>query len=97
MRAGFAQTDLFLTGEYELILGRPQRRGFHFRNPGFRSACKYAHKIPFVVKLNPRRTAFLSEQFDQALFGTVKEDEHGGQHCRSHYLFRVRNRAAVSW
>ena len=36
-------------------------------------ARKYAHKIPFVVKLNHNELLSYPNSFDQVLFGTVKE------------------------
>lgn len=36
-------------------------------------ARKYAHKIPFVVKLNHNELLTLPNTYDQVLFGTVKE------------------------
>src|SRR3954447_24294914 len=34
---------------------------------------KYAHKIPFIVKINHNELLTLPNRFDQVLFGTVKE------------------------
>src|SRR5919106_5520010 len=34
---------------------------------------KYAHKIPFIVKINHNELLTLPNKFDQVLFGTVKE------------------------
>jgi len=36
-------------------------------------ARKYAHKIPFIVKINHNELLTLPNKFDQVLFGTVKE------------------------
>jgi len=36
-------------------------------------ARKYAHKIPFIVKINHNELLTLPNKFDQILFGTVKE------------------------
>ena len=36
-------------------------------------ARKYAHKIPFIVKLNHNELLSYPNSFDQGLFGTVKE------------------------
>ena len=36
-------------------------------------ARKYAHKIPFIVKLNHNELLSYPNTFDQVLFGTVKE------------------------
>jgi len=36
-------------------------------------ARKYAHKIPFIVKINHNELLSLPNRFDQILFGTVKE------------------------
>src|SRR5271156_2080302 len=37
------------------------------------TARKYAHKIPFVVKINHNELLTYPNKFDQILFGTVKE------------------------
>src|SRR3989442_7086221 len=34
---------------------------------------KYAHRIPFIVKINDNKLMTLPNRFDQVLFGTVKE------------------------
>src|SRR5215211_1029226 len=39
---------------------------------------KYAHKIPFIVKLNHNELLTLPNKFDQILFGTVKEAHNLG-------------------
>ena len=36
-------------------------------------ARKYAHKIPFIVKINHNELLTYPNKFDQILFGTVKE------------------------
>ena len=36
-------------------------------------ARKYAHKIPFVVKLNHNELLTYPNSYDQVMFGTVKE------------------------
>jgi len=41
-------------------------------------ARKYAHKIPFVVKINHNELLRLPNKFDQVLFGTVKEAHNLG-------------------
>jgi fructose-bisphosphate aldolase, class I len=41
-------------------------------------ARRYAHKIPFVVKLNHNELLTLPNKFDQVLFGTVKEAHNMG-------------------
>jgi fructose-bisphosphate aldolase, class I len=41
-------------------------------------ARKYAHKIPFVVKINHNELLTLPNKFDQVLFGTVKEAHNLG-------------------
>src|SRR5919107_1852644 len=41
-------------------------------------ARKYAHKIPFIVKLNHNELLTLPNKFDQVLFGTVKEAHNLG-------------------
>jgi class I fructose-bisphosphate aldolase len=41
-------------------------------------ARKYAHKIPFIVKINHNELLTLPNKFDQVLFGTVKEAHNLG-------------------
>lgn len=41
-------------------------------------ARRYAHKIPFIVKINHNELLTLPNKFDQVLFGTVKEAHHMG-------------------
>ena len=41
-------------------------------------ARKYAHKIPFIVKINHNELLTLPNKFDQVLFGTVKESHNLG-------------------
>ncbi len=41
-------------------------------------ARKYAHKIPFIVKINHNELLTLPNQFDQVLFGNVKEAKNMG-------------------
>jgi fructose-bisphosphate aldolase, class I len=41
-------------------------------------ARKYAHKIPFIVKINHNELLTLPNRFDQVLFGTVKEAHNMG-------------------
>src|SRR5213080_635222 len=41
-------------------------------------ARKYAHKIPFIVKINHNEMLTLPNKFDQVLFGTVKEAKNLG-------------------
>ena len=41
-------------------------------------ARKYAHKIPFIVKINHNEMLTLPNKFDQVLFGTVKEAHNLG-------------------
>jgi len=41
-------------------------------------ARKYAHKIPFIVKINHNELLTLPNKFDQILFGTVKEAQNLG-------------------
>lgn len=52
-------------------------------------ARKYAHKIPFIVKLNHNELLTYPNSYDQVMFGTVKEAWNmGGCSSRRHYLFR---------
>src|SRR5258708_23647630 len=39
-------------------------------------ARKYAHKIPFIVKINHNELLTLPNKFEQVLFGTVKESKN---------------------
>ena len=41
-------------------------------------ARRYAHKIPFIVKINHNELLTLPNKFDQVLFGTVKEAHNMG-------------------
>ncbi len=41
-------------------------------------ARKYAHKIPFIVKINHNELLTLPNRFDQVMFGTVKEAHNLG-------------------
>jgi class I fructose-bisphosphate aldolase len=41
-------------------------------------ARKYAHKIPFIVKINHNELMTLPNQFDQVMFGNVKEAKNMG-------------------
>src|SRR5207248_6006228 len=41
-------------------------------------ARKYAHRIPFIVKINHNELLTLPNKFDQVLFGTVKEARNLG-------------------
>ena len=41
-------------------------------------ARKYAHKIPFIVKINDNELLTLPNKFDQVFFGTVKEAHNMG-------------------
>jgi class I fructose-bisphosphate aldolase len=58
-------------------------------------ARKYAHKIPFIVKLNHNELLSYPNTFDQVLFGTVKEAWNMGAVAGPPSI-SVRNRAAVS-
>ena len=42
------------------------------------SRAKYAHKIPFIVKINHNELLTAPNKFDQVLFGTVKEAHNMG-------------------
>ena len=64
-------------------------------------ARKYAHKIPFLVKLNHNELLTYPNSYNQILFGTVKLQsnlirhgdgsmEYGRRSCRGHDLFRIR-------
>ena len=59
-------------------------------------ARKYAHKIPFLVKINHNELLTYPNKFDQIMFGTVKQGaRHGRRGGRRDHLFRLgRKRAA---
>jgi DhnA family fructose-bisphosphate aldolase class Ia len=48
---------------------------------------KYAHKIPFVVKLNHNELLTYPKKYDQIMFGSVRGLEHGSYSCRSNGIF----------
>ena len=53
-------------------------------------ARKYAHKIPFIVKINHNELLTYPNKFDQIMFGTVKQASgHGRRGGRGHHLFRL--------
>ena len=52
---------------------RLQRRGLDLRRARQRVARKYAHKIPFIVKINHNELLTYPNKFDQIMFGTVKQ------------------------
>ena len=43
-------------------------------------ARKYAHKIPFIVKINHNELLTYPNQFDQVMFGTVEQARNMGAH-----------------
>ena len=54
-------------------------------------ARKYAHKIPFIVKINHNELLTLPNKFDQVMFGTVKGGpQHGRSGGRRDDLFWIR-------
>ena len=54
-------------------------------------ARKYAHKIPFIVKINHNELLTYPNKFDQILFGTVRGSvRHGRGRRRRDHLFRLR-------
>ena len=50
-------------------------------------ARKYAHKIPFIVKINHNELLTLPNKFDQVLFGTVKEAHNLGAVAVGAYIY----------
>ena len=63
-------------GAYQYRLGRSTRkilRETFVQHPCFLVARKYAHKIPFCVKLNHNELMTYPTKYDQILFGTVDE------------------------
>ena len=52
---------------------------------------KWAHKIPFIVKLNHNELLTYPNKFDQVMFGDGRAGlEHGGGRGRRHHLLRLR-------
>ena len=62
----------------KLAIGRVQRSRLDVRRTRRRRPAKYAHKIPFIVKINHNELLTLPNKFDQVLFGTVKEARNLG-------------------
>ena len=57
-------------------------------------ARRYAHKIPFLVKINHNELLTYPNKFDQIMFGTVKQARgHGRRRRRRHHLLRLGPRA----
>jgi class I fructose-bisphosphate aldolase len=44
-------------------------------------ARKYAHKIPFIVKINHNELLTYPNQFDQVMFGTIEQASNMGAGC----------------
>ena len=56
-------------------------------------ARKYAHKIPFLVKINHNELLTYPNKFDQILFGSVRAGlEHGRYGCGRHHVLRLRRK-----
>ena len=58
-------------------------------------ARKYAHKIPFIVKLNHNELLTYPNSYDQVMFGTVKEAWNMGAVAVGATIYFVRNKAAA--
>ena len=58
-------------------------------------ARKYAHKIPFIVKLNHNELLTYPNSYDQVMFGTVKEAWNMGAVAVVLPFISVRNKAAA--
>lgn len=53
-------------------------------------ARKYAHKIPFIVKINHNELLTYPNRFDQVMFGSIDQcRDMGGRRGRGDYLLRV--------
>ena len=53
-------------------------------------ARKYAHQIPFIVKINHNEFLTYPNKFDQIMFGNVKQAwDLGCNCCGCHNLFRI--------
>jgi class I fructose-bisphosphate aldolase len=59
---------------------------YRFYNGRFSYFQKYAHKIPFVVKLN-HNELLTYPKYDQIMFGSVRDLEHGSYSCRTTVYF----------
>ena len=53
--------------------GRLQRRGLDLRRARARARAQYAHKIPFIVKINHNELLTYPNEFDQIMFGSVEQ------------------------
>src|SRR6202022_1570912 len=73
--ASFAKNPIYFDGEN--IVKLAIEGGCHARPSTFgvlgSVARKYAHRIPFIVKLNHNQLLTYPNEFDQILFGTVRE------------------------
>ena len=49
-----------------------QRGGHHLRR-AWRRRRTYAHRIPFIVKINHNELLTVPNAYDQIMFGTIKE------------------------
>lgn len=60
-------------------------------------ARKYAHKIPFIVKINHNELLSYPNTYDQVLFGTVRDAWNMGAAAVGATIYSVRRRAAGNW
>ena len=94
------EPGLFRPGEHREAghRRRLQRRRLHLGVLGAVSR-KYAHKIPFLVKINHNELLTYPNKFDQIMFGTVEAGAgHGRGGRRRDDLFRLRpKRRGRSW
>ena len=71
--------------------GRLQRGGHHLRRARASVSRRYAHRIPFIVKLNHNELLTYPNEFDQIMFGSVEEAyDLGRRRRRRHDLLRLR-------
>jgi class I fructose-bisphosphate aldolase len=52
---------------------------------------KYAHKIPFVVKLNHNELLTYPKKYDQIMFGSVREAWNMGAIAEQRYILDLPN------
>src|SRR5256886_12220515 len=73
--ASFAKNPIYFDGENIVKLAIEGGCNAVASTFGVLASCsrKYAHKIPFIVKINHNEFLTFPNEFDQIMFGTVKE------------------------
>ena len=98
LRGGFVRSEsrLFRSGEHRQTRrrGRLQCRRLDFRRAGA-VARKYAHKIPFIVKINHNELLSYPNSYDQVMFGTVRDAWNMGAAAVGPRFISARRRAAA--